>query len=109
MEVILVQVRHLCKPLLEPRRSSSTGVCGRGPSGSLLHGSQKVSTKGPRKRHGHTQISSGIHRVLVLMPVCTCIRAPREKGKPGVRRGARHNKSFLCMGGSGRREEQDVR
>ena len=31
-----------------------------------------------------TQNSSGIHRVLILMLICTRIRALREKGKPAA-------------------------
>ena len=40
-----------------------------------------------KKERLATQNSSGIHRVLVLMPVCTRIRVRGEKGKPVVRRG----------------------
>ena len=45
--------------------------------------SQEVSKK-VKKGRTATQNSSGIHRVLVLMPISSRIRALREKGNPAA-------------------------
>jgi hypothetical protein len=54
-------------------------------SKKFVYSSQNVSKKG-QKRRTATQNPSGIHRVLVLMSICTRIRALREKVRTIERR-----------------------
>jgi hypothetical protein len=78
--VVLVRLAGLGRtsPKRSSRKFALSCIVGRWSSNS-----QEVSKK-VKKRTYPTQNSSGIHRVLVLMPICSRIRALREKGNPAA-------------------------